>query len=170
MASDQPWGLSPCTRTSIRGQRLRLTRITGRSPSATSVPSGAQDDGDRLAGGGFVDVDRWEAVPAMVGVEAREPLAPVHRILGVVDGEHDPARMWCTGSGEHVSVRQQVSRSALPDRRSTSASESTRRGQPVAVEDDCALPAIDDEPDRAKALSAAAAAGPSAMSLPPQSE
>jgi len=58
---------------------------------------------------------------------------------------------------------------ALPDRRSTLASESTHRGQPVAVEDDSALLAIDDEPERTKILSLTATAGASAVSLKPRS-
>ena len=53
--------------------------------------AGAQDHRHRLAGDRLVDVDRQEAVPAVVGVEQRELLAAVDPVLGVVDVEHDPA-------------------------------------------------------------------------------
>jgi hypothetical protein len=63
---------------------------------ATSVPAGVlpgtQDDGDRLAGGRLVEVDRQEAAAVVVGVEQRELLAAVNAILGIVDVEHDPLR------------------------------------------------------------------------------
>ena len=52
--------------------------MPGRRITATGLPR------DRL-----VDVDRQEAVPAVVGVEQRELLAAVDPVLGVVDVEHD---------------------------------------------------------------------------------
>src|SRR3546814_19264484 len=46
--------------------------------------AGAQDDGDRLARRGLVDVDRLEAAAVVVGVEQRELLRTVDAVLGVV--------------------------------------------------------------------------------------
>jgi hypothetical protein len=54
--------------------------------------AGAQDHHHRLARERLVDVDRQEAALAVVGVEARELLLPVHAVQGVVDVEHDPPR------------------------------------------------------------------------------
>src|SRR3546814_18934293 len=46
--------------------------------------AGAQDDGDRLARRGLVDVDRLEAAAVVAGVEPRELLRTVDAVLGVV--------------------------------------------------------------------------------------
>jgi hypothetical protein len=78
-----------------------MRRMTWRSTRATSAQharhlgavgrlAGTQDDGHRLAGDRLVDVDRQEAALAVVGVEARELLPPMHAVQGVVDVEHDP--------------------------------------------------------------------------------
>ena len=54
--------------------------------------AGPQDDRDRLAGGGLIDVDRQEAAAVVVGMKQRQLLAAMDAILGVVDVEHDAAR------------------------------------------------------------------------------
>src|SRR3712207_8394802 len=53
----------------------------------------------------FIDVDRQEAVRAVVGVEERELLAAVGPVLGVVDVEHDAPRH-LGRSEEHTSELQ----------------------------------------------------------------
>ena len=51
--------------------------------------AGTQDDGDRSAALGVVDVDRQEAAFVVVGVEERELLISVHHVDRVVDVERD---------------------------------------------------------------------------------
>ena len=79
--------------------------------------------------------------------------------------------MWCTRSGDRGSV--EAARQALGDpepaldvrQHSTPASEVRR---PPSKATRTALPAIGGEPDRTKAPSATAVAGPSAVSVPPR--
>ena len=54
--------------------------------------AGAQDHGDRAAGGGVVDVDRQEAALVVVAVEERELLMAVNDVERVVDVEGDAFR------------------------------------------------------------------------------
>jgi hypothetical protein len=51
--------------------------------------AGAQDDGDRLAGTGLVDVDRQEAALVVMRIEERELLVPMHAVERIVDVERD---------------------------------------------------------------------------------
>jgi hypothetical protein len=54
--------------------------------------AGTQDDGDRLAAGCIIDVDRQEAAVIVVGVEQRELSVAVNAIQRVVDIEDDAPR------------------------------------------------------------------------------
>jgi len=54
--------------------------------------AGPQERGDRPARGCFEDHDRLEASHAGMGVEHRELLGAVHRIVSLVDVEHDTLR------------------------------------------------------------------------------
>jgi hypothetical protein len=51
--------------------------------------AGTQDNGDRSAALGVVDVDRQEAAFVVVGVEKRKLLISVHHVDRVVDVERD---------------------------------------------------------------------------------
>jgi hypothetical protein len=59
-----------------------------RSSAPSGALSGMQDDGDRLAGPRFINVDRQKAA-VVVGIEERELLAVVNSIFSVVDVEQD---------------------------------------------------------------------------------
>ena len=48
-----------------------------------------QDDGNRLAGTAFVDVDRQEAALVVIGIEERELLAAMDPVESIIDVEHD---------------------------------------------------------------------------------
>jgi hypothetical protein len=54
--------------------------------------AGAQDDGDRLAGGCLIDVDRQEAAAVVVRIPQRQLLAAVDPVFGVVDVEQEAPR------------------------------------------------------------------------------
>jgi hypothetical protein len=68
--------------------------------------AGAQDDRHRLAGRGFIDVDRLEAAAVVVGVEQCELLAAVNPVLGVVDVEHDTPGDMLEAVAEHFHHRR----------------------------------------------------------------
>jgi hypothetical protein len=51
--------------------------------------AGTQDGCHRLAALRFVDMHRQKAMTVVMGVEQRQLLTAVHRILGIVDIEHD---------------------------------------------------------------------------------
>src|SRR3954452_16206644 len=73
------------------------------------------------------------------------------------------ASVWRTRSGERGSSRQRTRRSAIPSRRSMSASTSTPASevrQPPSKATCTPLPAIDDEPNRTTAPSTTAVNGP----------
>ncbi len=68
--------------------------------------AGAQDDGDRLAGGRLVNVDRQETAAVVVGVEQRKLLAAVHPVLGVVDIKQDASRHSLEAVAEQLDHRR----------------------------------------------------------------
>lgn len=55
-------------------------------------PARPQDDGDRHAVRGFIDVDRQDAAAVVMGMEQRQLLVTGHAIRGVVDVRHDASR------------------------------------------------------------------------------
>ena len=73
--------------------------------------AGAQDDGDRSAAFGVVDVDRQKAMFVIVGVEQLELLMTVHHVYRVVDVERDRAR--CARVAVHPDVDERIGQ---PDR------------------------------------------------------
>ena len=82
------------------------------------VLPGTQDDRDRPALLGVIDMDRQKAALVVVGVEQRELLMAVHNIVGVVDIEPDRGRRSRVGrhplidervgQAHHVSQRRRV--------------------------------------------------------------
>jgi hypothetical protein len=65
-----------------------------------------QDDRDRFAGGGLVDVDRQEAAAVVMGVEQGELLAAVDPILGIVDVEDEMPRHVLEAVAEQLDHRR----------------------------------------------------------------